>query len=45
MYSSQRGFEIAHWTRSGMNHWVISDLGRDQFTAVVQALQADDTAR
>jgi anti-sigma factor RsiW len=45
VYSSQRGFQIAHWTRSGMNHWVISDLGRDEFTAVVSALEAVGAAR
>jgi anti-sigma factor RsiW len=45
VFSSVRGFEVAHWTRSGMNHWVISDLGRDEFTMVVRALEAADTAR
>lgn len=44
-FSSQRGFQIAHWTRSGMNHWVISDLGREEFTAVVQALENAGVAR
>jgi anti-sigma factor RsiW len=45
VFSSQRGFEVAHWTRSGMNHWVISDLGRDEFAAVVQALENAGVAR
>ena len=42
LFSVDRGFQIAHWTRSGLAHWVISDLGRDEFKAVVQAL---DVAR
>jgi anti-sigma factor RsiW len=44
-FSSQRGFQIAHWTRRGMNHWVISDLGREEFAAVVQALENAGVAR
>jgi anti-sigma factor RsiW len=24
--AAQRGFNIAHWTRSGMTHWLVSDL-------------------
>ena len=36
--SSARGFELAHWSRRGMEHWVISDLGREQFAAVVRAI-------
>jgi len=45
VFSSERGFQIAHWTRGGMNHWVISDLGRDEFSAVVQALETADAVR
>jgi anti-sigma factor RsiW len=45
VFSAERGFRIAHWTRSGMNHWVISDLGHEQFTAVVRALEAADAVR
>jgi anti-sigma factor RsiW len=45
VFSSERGFQIAHWTRSGMNHWLISDLGRDEFIAVAKALETADTAR
>ena len=39
-FSAERGFEIAHWSRSGMNHWVISDLNHAEFAAVVSALEA-----
>lgn len=38
VYSSARGFQMAHWTRLGMTHWVISDVGRETFAAVVVAL-------
>jgi anti-sigma factor RsiW len=44
-FSTERGFQIAHWTRSGMNHWVISDLGRDEFATVVQALEVGGAVR
>jgi anti-sigma factor RsiW len=44
-FSTERGFQIAHWTRSGMNHWVISDLGREQFTTAVRALEAGGAVR
>ena len=29
--SEQRGFRIAHWTRDGMTHWVVSDLNAQEF--------------
>lgn len=45
VFAAERGFQIAHWTRSGMNNWVISDLGREEFTAVVQALQTAGASR
>jgi anti-sigma factor RsiW len=44
-FSAERGFQIAHWSRRGMNRWIISDLGRDEFAAVVRALETADTAR
>jgi anti-sigma factor RsiW len=44
-YAVERGFQIAHWSRGGMNHWVISDLNREEFGAVVRTLEADDGAR
>jgi anti-sigma factor RsiW len=44
-FSAERGFQIAHWSRGGMNHWVISDLSRDEFAVVVGALEAADAGR
>jgi anti-sigma factor RsiW len=44
-FATERGFQIAHWTRSGMNHWVISDLGRDEFTTVIRAMEAAAAVR
>jgi len=43
-FGTERGFQIAHWTRGGMNHWVISDVNRQEFDALVLALQAADSA-
>ncbi len=44
-FSLQRGFQIAHWSRSGMQHWVISDLSREEFFAFVAALEAAESER
>ena len=44
-FSAERGFQIAHWTRGGMNQWVISDVNRDEFSAIVRALETADTTR
>ena len=38
--SEDRGFRIAHWSRAGMTHWVISDVNFDEFEALVRALEA-----
>lgn len=43
--STQRGFQIAHWTRDGMKHWVISDVNRDEFMAIVRELALSDVRR
>jgi anti-sigma factor RsiW len=40
-FTNQRGFELAHWTHDGMNHWVISDVNRDEFKTVVRAIQQE----
>jgi anti-sigma factor RsiW len=37
--SEARGFRMAHWVERGMSHWVISDVNREEFQAVVQAVQ------
>jgi anti-sigma factor RsiW len=38
--ATERGFRIAHWTRGGMRHWVVSDLNATEFRSFVQALAA-----
>jgi anti-sigma factor RsiW len=44
-FSVQRGFQMTHWTSAGMSHWVISDVNRQEFTIIVQAIQLTDRAR
>jgi anti-sigma factor RsiW len=44
-YSTERGFQIAHWSRSGMHHWVVSDLGHEEFVAFTRALESADAPR
>jgi anti-sigma factor RsiW len=36
---SRQGFNILHWTGSGMNYWVISDLNLAELNQFVQLLQ------
>ena len=36
--SSTRGFNVAHWTRGGMTHWLISDLNRDELARLARQL-------
>lgn len=43
-FATQRGFQLAHWTQGGMTHWVISDLNREEFAALVQAQVVADSA-
>jgi anti-sigma factor RsiW len=40
-----RGFQTAHWTHAGMNHWVISDVNRQEFATIVEAIQQTETTR
>ncbi len=44
-FSAERGFQMAHWSQGGMNHWVISDVNREEFKAVVRAIQVADGDR
>ena len=39
-FTSERGFLIAHWSQGGMRHCVISDVNREEFQRVVDALRA-----
>ncbi len=45
IFLAQRGFQIAHWTRGSMNHWVISDVNREEFNAIVKGLESVDGPR
>ena len=44
-FSQERGFQTAHWSQGGMNHWVISDVNREEFKAVVRAIRSADSDR
>ena len=44
-FAETRGFQTAHWTHAGMQHWVISDVNRAEFDAVVQAIRAAESSR
>ena len=44
-FSTERGFQTAHWSQGGMNHWVISDVNREEFKAIVRAVQGADNDR
>ncbi len=41
-FSMRRGFRTAHWSHAGMTHWVVSDVNRTEFSAVIGAIQAID---
>lgn len=40
--STTRGFNLAHWSRSGMAHWLISDLNADELAQLAKQLGAVD---
>jgi anti-sigma factor RsiW len=44
-FARQRGFETAHWVHGRMNHWVVSDLNRNEFRIVVDAIRQQESAR
>jgi anti-sigma factor RsiW len=44
-FAAERGFQIAHWAQAGMNHWVISDVNREEFAAIVRGLASADERR
>ncbi|MBV9891960.1 MAG: anti-sigma factor [Rhizobacter sp.] len=39
-FAMQRGYRIAHWLQGGMHHCVISDLNREEFERLVDAVRA-----
>jgi anti-sigma factor RsiW len=41
-FAEERGFHLAHWSRGGMAHWVISDLNPQEFRALVGQLSSTD---
>jgi anti-sigma factor RsiW len=43
--AQERGFQTAHWSHEGMTHWVISDVNRDEFRAIVAAVRSADRER
>jgi anti-sigma factor RsiW len=43
--SEDRGFRTAHWSHNGMKHWVISDVNRQEFDALIKAMRQADVAR
>jgi anti-sigma factor RsiW len=36
---TRQGYNVFHWSRSGMNFWVVSDLEERQLQDFVQLLQ------
>ena len=44
VYATQRGYRTAHWSRGGMNHWLVSDVNREEFEAIVAALRNADAS-
>ncbi|WP_372525745.1 anti-sigma factor family protein [Piscinibacter sp.] len=44
-FSTERGYLTAHWSHNGMNHWVISDVNREEFRTVVDAIATADIDR
>lgn len=41
-FAEEKGFHLAHWSRGGMAHWVISDLNPQEFSALVAQLSGSD---
>jgi len=44
-FAVERGYQTAHWVAGGMNHWVISDVNREEFQRIVKAVQENDAVR
>jgi len=39
-FATERGYRIAHWLQGGMHHCVISDVNREEFERVVNAVRS-----
>ena len=44
-FSSERGFQTARWSQGSMTHWVVSDVNREEFNAIVRAIQSAESAK
>ena len=44
-FATERGFQTAQWAQGAMTHWVVSDVNREEFKAVVRAIQVADNER
>lgn len=42
--ATERGFLVAHWVQGGMRHCVISDVNRDEFQRLVDAVRSGAAA-
>lgn len=43
-FASERGFLVAHWSQGGMRHCVISDVNREEFRHLVNAVRSSAAA-
>jgi len=39
-FATERGYRIAHWAQGGMHHCVISDVNREEFQRLVDAVRS-----
>jgi len=39
-FATERGYRIAHWAQGGMHHCVISDVNREEFQRLVEAVRS-----
>ena len=39
-FTTERGYRIAHWSQGGMHHCVVSDVNREEFQRVVDAVRS-----
>jgi anti-sigma factor RsiW len=44
-FFSERGFQTARWSQGAMTHWVVSDVNREEFNAIVRAIQSAESAK
>ena len=40
--SAERGFNVAHWRKGGMAHWLVSDMGAAELSGLAQRLDSVD---